>query len=177
MDDVTVRGITIGVSVFIALITITAVISYYSIAQETVRNIGPGTDIATNYNQSMESMLVGANAGNVLSGNQVKSILSYFYEDATTKITVNTYRTINNNNDAYASAGQDYSNTIITENTGSIVLDGGTVIDNNVAHENYKKNYNKLMKELLPNSEFNVETHINDGVHRTITITEKTEKK
>lgn len=172
MDDVTVRGITIGVSVFIALITITAVISYYSIAQETVRNIGPGTDIATNYNQSMESMLVGANAGNVLSGNQVKSILSYFYEDAATKITVNRYQKINNNNDAYASAGQDYSNTIITESTGSIVLDGGTVIDNNVAHENYKKNYDKIMKELLPNSKFQVTSSSADGVHRIITITE-----
>lgn len=173
MDDVTVRGITIGVSVFIALITITAVISYYSIAQETVRNIGPGTDIATNYNQSMESMLVGANAGNVLSGNQVKSILSYFYEDAATKITVKEYWMIDNDNESYAGMGQDFSNTLTAVNVRDIVLDGSTVVDNNVAHENYKKNYNKVMKELLPNSKFEVRYTSDDGVHKNIIITEK----
>ena len=40
MDDVAIRAITIGASVLIALITISAVLTYYTAAKDMVRQIG-----------------------------------------------------------------------------------------------------------------------------------------
>ena len=73
MEDVSVRAITIGVGVIVALVTITAVLTYYNTAKDTVRQIGSGTDIAGLYEKSIEDILLKSN----LSGTDVINLLNY----------------------------------------------------------------------------------------------------
>jgi len=71
-----IRAITIGVSTFIAVMTISAVMMYYNTARGTVEAIGTGEDIAGNYAEYIQDLLV---YNNTTDGTGVKNILNYFY--------------------------------------------------------------------------------------------------
>ena len=74
MEDVTVRAITIGVGVVVSIITITAVLTYYNTAKETVREIGAATDISGLYDKSIEDILLKKK----ITGTDIKNIFQYF---------------------------------------------------------------------------------------------------
>ena len=74
MDDVAIRAITIGASVLIALITISAVLTYYTAAKDMVRQIGSGTDIAGLYEKSIEEILLKK----TITGTELKNLINYF---------------------------------------------------------------------------------------------------
>ncbi len=74
MDDVAIRAITIGASVLIALITISAVLTYYTAAKDMVRQIGSGTDIAGLYEKSIEEILLK----DTITGTELKNLINYF---------------------------------------------------------------------------------------------------
>ena len=71
-----IRAITIGVSTFIAIITISAVLTYYNTAKATVESIGTGADISTNYSSYILDLLL---YNTTTDGIGVKNILNYFY--------------------------------------------------------------------------------------------------
>lgn len=71
-----IRAITIGVSTFIAILTISAVMMYYGTAKATVQTIGTGTDISKNYDNYILDILL---YNTTTDGTGVKNILSYFY--------------------------------------------------------------------------------------------------
>lgn len=75
MEDITTRAIIIGVSVLIAVATISSVMTYYSTAQEAVRKIGSGTDIAGLYDRGIEDSLLKDS----ITGVEVKNLINYFY--------------------------------------------------------------------------------------------------
>lgn len=77
MEDVSVRAITIGVGVLLAIITMSAVFSYYNTAKQTVRDIGAGTDIAGLYEKSVRDILMKSE----LTGTDVKNLLYYSLND------------------------------------------------------------------------------------------------
>lgn len=77
MEDVSVRAITIGVGVLLAIITMSAVFSYYNTAKQTVRDIGAGTDIAGLYEKSVRDTLMKSE----LTGTDVKNLLYYSLND------------------------------------------------------------------------------------------------
>ncbi len=82
MEDVSVRAITIGVGVLLAIITMSAVFSYYNTAKQTVRDIGAGTDIAGLYEKSVRDTLVKAANGSAnITGTDVKNLLYYSLND------------------------------------------------------------------------------------------------
>ena len=74
MDDVAIRAITVGASVLIALITISAVLTYYTTAKDMVRQIGSGTDIAGLYEKSIEEILLKK----TITGTELKNLINYF---------------------------------------------------------------------------------------------------
>lgn len=82
MEDITTRAIIIGVSVLIAVATISAVMTYYSTAQEMVRKIGSGTDIAGLYDKGIEDTLLKTN----VRGVDVKNLINYFAAKGGAKI-------------------------------------------------------------------------------------------
>ena len=77
MEDITTRAIIIGVSVLIAVATISSVMAYYSTAQDMVRRIGSGTDIAGLYDKGIEEIL----SKNKATGIEVKNLYNYFTEE------------------------------------------------------------------------------------------------
>lgn len=84
MEDVSVRAITIGVGVLLAIITMSAVFSYYNTAKQTVRDIGAGTDIAGLYEKSVRDTLMKSE----LTGTDVKNLLYYAETNSDLNITL-----------------------------------------------------------------------------------------
>lgn len=70
-----IRAITIGVSTFIAIMTISAVMLYYTSAKEAVNAIGTGTDVAQNYSDYVRNLLLK----DTITGAEFKNILNYYY--------------------------------------------------------------------------------------------------
>ena len=85
MEDTTVRAITIGVGVLISIVTITAVLTYYNTAKDTVREIGSATDISGLYDKSIEDILLKSK----ISGTDIKNIINYFKGRNDVQITAN----------------------------------------------------------------------------------------
>lgn len=85
MEDNTIKAILIGVSTFIAIITISAVMMYYNTAKKVVQDIGTGVDLSGNYSEYIRNLLIKPN-GSEISGNDVKNILNYYYNDENVKV-------------------------------------------------------------------------------------------
>lgn len=85
MDEgVGVRAIFIGASVFISLVTITAVLTYYNAAKQSVSKIGTGVNIEQSYRNDIENSLLK----NVVTGYELKNILRYFYMNESVRIDI-----------------------------------------------------------------------------------------
>ncbi len=135
MEDVSVRAITIGVGVIVALVTITAVLTYYNTAKDAVRQIGSGTDIAGLYEKSIEDILLK----NKVSGTDIKNILNYFVGRQDVNINVTNLSLFTNNYDA---SGNPIINTTYTYNG---IQGSSTEAD-------------KVIRYILPNSMYTLDT-------------------
>lgn len=80
-----IRAITIGVSTFIAIITISAVMMYYSTAKNTVQEIGSGPDLYNNYASYIRDILLKP-SGSIITGAEAVNLINYFYNDETVEI-------------------------------------------------------------------------------------------
>lgn len=89
------RAIMIGAGLFISMITITAVLTYYNSAKNLVENVGTGTDVSANYSAYIKDLIVKP-SGSTISGSEAKNILNYFFDDARTNVTVKLYTTFAN---------------------------------------------------------------------------------
>ena len=90
-NEVIIRLITIGSSIFVALITITAVMTYYNISKNTISQIGV-TDLADNYNENIKQVLYNPE----ITGAELKNILQYFKDDNTINIIVDRFYYLDN---------------------------------------------------------------------------------
>ena len=109
MEDVSVRAITIGVGVILALITISAVFTYYNTAKQAVRDLGFATDIAGLYEKSIRDILLK----DTIRGNDVKNILNYFSLEPSVTIYLSNSKILEGNgiiNTTYS--GNDYEKVI-----------------------------------------------------------------
>lgn len=107
MEDVSVRAITIGVGVLLAIVTISAVFMYYNTAKQTVRDIGAGTDIAGLYEKSVRDILIK----NELTGTDVKNLLYYAETNSDLKIKLEDVTVYNNSTESVGTSS--YKNTVI----------------------------------------------------------------
>lgn len=142
MEDISVRAITIGVGVLLAIITMSAVMTYYNTAKEAVRDIGSGTDISGLYEKSIEDTLLKGK----VTGTEVKNILNYFYDRTDVNINGNNIRIYENNSSD--------APTFITI-TGNLKA---------------STNYTRIKSFILENDEYRVDTNVSSGI-TTITIT------
>lgn len=152
MDEgISVRAITIGVSIFIAIITMTAVLSYYNAAKESVRSIGQGTDISVNYNREIESLLVKASSNYYLNGTDVKNLINYYYGNVNVDINILKLLVV------------DDKGVIGYENMAGNKKQMYENINNN------KSKYNNAQKKLFANQKFRLE-RINNNSKMTLNI-------
>lgn len=131
-ESAPMRAIMIGVSVFIAIATITAVLSYYNTSKDLVRAIGPGTDIGQEYANYVQDILLKTGNNTVVTGTEVKNLLNYFYKKENVNITVR------------------YLNQESSFPAGNTALDKITVSNVN----NNETEYNKLQQQLVSTQKF-----------------------
>lgn len=91
-ESAPIRAIVIGVSVLLAVATISGVLMYYNTAKQMASNIGRGQDFAANYEQSIQDILLSGTSSvagtNDITGADVKNLLNYFYADDTVNIKI-----------------------------------------------------------------------------------------
>jgi len=90
-----IRAITIGVSTFIAIATISAVLMYYNTAKATVQEIGTGPDIYNNYATYIKDLLIKPN-NSTISGTDAINIINYLYNDDLVTVNVSKIKLIDN---------------------------------------------------------------------------------
>lgn len=129
MDEgIAMRAVTIGVSVFIAIATMTAVMTYYNTAKQVVLSIGAGTDVSGLYTKSIESTLLKHTA----SGSDVKNLLNYFYNSKAANINISM--------DLFTNG-----NTPVTKRVAySNINNAGDAI------------FNSVVKYIMPNQKFSI---------------------
>lgn len=145
------KAIMIGAGVFISIITITAVLTYYNSAKSLVENVGTGTDISSNYSSYIKDLVVKPN-GSEISGADAKNILNYFFDNPRTNVTVTLYTDFANKKKK--SAMPIFNKSNLNKN----------MVDYQEALLGIKDNYNYIL---------NVEYYEGTEEVETINITEK----
>lgn len=135
-DDVLVRAITIGASVFITLATVTAIMMYYNTAKLSVVSIGTGTNIEERYREDIKNILYNTEA----TGSEVKNILQYFYGNNEVNICIDRY---------YAYFNDSAQITWIP------------LGDRERINSNKSVAYTQIMKTMMPNQKFKI-TNVGD---------------
>lgn len=87
MSDNAIRAITIGVGVFIAIATISLVLTYYNTAKEGLSLVGRGNNLYENYNKYVRDVLTKEDA----RGTDIINLLNYVENDPS--MTLNIYMT------------------------------------------------------------------------------------
>ena len=144
MDESTpIRAIVIGVSVLIGIATISAVLMYYNTAKQMASNVGRGQDFASNYEQSIQDILLKGSytvsGNNYITGTDVKNLLNYFYNNENVEIIVQNIRYIEKyegNKPICSSSATAYASANST-------------------------NYNRAMKLILSDQKFTIDVHEN----------------
>lgn len=144
-DDVLVRAITIGASVFITLATVTAVLMYYNTARAGVRSLGTGTNIEENYREDIKTVLYNS----VVTGSDIKNILQYFCDNIDVNIIMPSY---------YAFSGNSYQKINVP------------AAEANKVNASTNSSYTQILKTIMPNERFNVTSSGNNYTFTLITV-------
>lgn len=131
------RAITIAVAIFIAIATITAVLSYYNTAKDLVQAIGTGTDYNEIYSDYIENSLLKADANTFVTGAEVINLVNYFYKDE--KVQVNISR---------------MTPLFFLDRIGGDLINGATVQVNNI--NNNENHYNCYLTRIVPSEKFKI---------------------
>lgn len=134
-----IRAITVGVSTFIAVITISAVMMYYGVAKETAQAIGQGEDIAGNYTNYILDLLL---YNKKTDGTGVKNILNYFYLNERVSVDIRTMTNLGSVKNTLA------NNVTQTNNV--------TNVNNNVSL------YNSIIPKIISTQTFNLNVEYYD---------------
>lgn len=140
------RAITIAVSVFVAIITISAVLSYYSTAKALVQGIGTGIDYNESYSDYVEGILLKGDANSYITGTDVINLVNYFYKNEKVNINITSMTPLYVDN-------RIYPNLFLW-----------TVTLTNVNNE--EEDYNKYISRIMPSEKFNITRRYENGILR-----------
>lgn len=99
MDEgVTTRALFVGVGIFLTLIIVGSLVTYYNAARDTVKSVH-GVDYETMYRDDITSELLLTNKHSQINGTQVKNLLNYFYNDISIEIHLSGIKYIDENGD------------------------------------------------------------------------------
>ncbi|MEG1989680.1 MAG: hypothetical protein RR144_02965 [Clostridia bacterium] len=130
-DDIVIRALTIGASVFITLATVTAVMMYYNTARLSVVEIGTGTNIEKEYREDIKNVIYKSE----ITGSELKNVLQYFYMDKGVNICLDMYYSYHEN-------GKQISYIKVDERQN--------------INLNSTKTFENIMKNMMPNQKFKV---------------------
>lgn len=134
-EDNIYTAIIIGVSLFIGLITISAIIIFFNSSLNLVRNAGSGYDYTTVYRSDIESTLLMSNTGNYVKGTSVENLLNYYVQNVNVAMTI--------------------SNIKYIDSSGNIQVYPDITIDSK--DESLRQsNYNRATRYLMDNQDFTI---------------------
>lgn len=151
-ENALIKALYIGVSLFVTVITITAITLYYNIARSSIKDIGSGTDFDTVYREDIKETLLKTGKNNKITGTQVKNLVNYYYDNINVQIKIDGMKYISEDGSI-----KEYSSISLSSN------------DQNIR----QKNYNIIMKNIMNNQEFIL--HINTDNEDILIITVKGE--
>lgn len=151
-ENALIKALYIGVSLFVTVITITAITLYYNIARSSIKDIGSGTDFDTVYREDIKETLLKTGGNNKITGTQVKNLVNYYYDNINVQIKIDGIKYISEDGSI-----KEYSSISLSSN------------DQNIR----QKNYNIIMKNIMNNQEFIL--HINTDNEDILIITVKGE--
>lgn len=136
-ESTAMRALIIGVSVFMAIATITAVMVYYNTAKSTAGVVGSrSVDIEKSYRQDIEDAFFYKTE---ITGTDVINILNYFKENTSYKINVGNIKFLKDS-EALACSEAGICTIVSLEN-----------LNNNL------NSFDKTLKRILPNQKFTIE--------------------
>ena len=140
-ESAPIRAIVIGVSVLLAIATISGVLMYYNTAKQMASNVGRGQDFAANYEQSIQDILLTGSpnvTGNnsYITGADVKNLLNYFNEDENVNIKITGIKKVDKN--------ENYIPSIT--NTSGITYN----------YANSKDEYKKAVSDIIDGQKFGI---------------------
>lgn len=145
-ESAPIRAIVIGVSTFLAIATISAVLMYYNTAKQMASNVGRGQDFAQNYEKSIQDILKTGSynvENNVyITGADVKNLLNYFHGNDNVWISISGIKVIKGYNES------TYTSQIDTD----IV----TYTINDSLNDEYDNDYDKAIKNISDSQRFNI---------------------
>lgn len=95
-EDNVSRAIMIGVTTFIGIMTISALILFFNSSLDVVRNVGSGKNFDTLNRVDIDSTLLMSNTNNYIKGTSVINLLSYYEQDINVTINVQNIKYIDN---------------------------------------------------------------------------------
>lgn len=95
-EDNVSRAIMIGVTTFIGIMTISALILFFNSSLDVVRNVGSGKNFDTINRVDIDSTLLMSNTNNYIKGTSVINLLSYYEQDVNVTINVQNIKYIDN---------------------------------------------------------------------------------
>ncbi|MDO4282025.1 MAG: hypothetical protein Q4D02_00125 [Clostridia bacterium] len=143
------KALYVGVSLFVTVITITAIIAYYNIARESIKEVGSGIDFDVLYREDVKETLLASGVNNQITGTQVKNLVSYYYDNFDVEITILGMKYVSEDGTI-----QKYD-TISLSSTDRVTR---------------TRNYNIIMKHIIGNQHFTLERNINDSEKMIVTI-------
>lgn len=95
-EDNVSRAIMIGVTTFIGIMTISALILFFNSSLDVVRDVGSGKNFDTLNRVDIDSTLLMSNTNNYIKGTSVINLLSYYEQDVNVTINVQNIKYIDN---------------------------------------------------------------------------------
>lgn len=95
-EDNVSRAIMIGVTTFIGIMTISALILFFNSSLDVVRNVGSGKNFDALNRVDIDSTLLMSNTNNYIKGTSVINLLSYYEQDVNVTINVQNIKYIDN---------------------------------------------------------------------------------
>ncbi len=149
-EDNLSKALMIGVTTFIGIMTVSAIIIFFNTSLKLVENVGSGKDYGTITRNDIESTLLMSGTGNYIKGTSVINVLSYFQENPNVVISVLDIKYIDSNQ--------------------NVQVYGGITIDSKDI-EVRKNLYNTALRYIMDNQDFTINVQENDQTgEKNITI-------
>ena len=149
MDEENIsQALIIGVSTFILIMVISAIIAFYNSGVRIVKNVGAGNDFSTVSRSDVESTLLMSGTGNYIKGTDVINLINYYVNNPKVVIMVQNIKYVQED----GSIGTVEMLSIDSEDTN--IRNSG---------------YNNLVKYIMDNQDFTIfVNNIEDGIGSSI---------
>lgn len=148
-EEAVTKALYVGVGLFITVITITAIMAYYNIARNSIREIGSGIEFDVLYREDIKETLLKTGEGNQITGTQVKNLINYYYDNLDAEITISGMKYVSEEGKI-----EEYETVSLSS------------VDETVRN----KNYNIIMKHLMNNQHFTLVRNYDDEEKIVVTI-------